>query len=124
MHDFYAHATSGSHTEALTSTAAIERATAWPHYVEVYADVVTDAEGSDVDEHMVEDWTFSLQRRVRTVACCMHAKVGNVEYVTISLQPDECVALGRGSAAITMKNLKFEGVDLIADSFLSSLTGI
>lgn len=93
----------------------------WPALHAVFGEPSEDEADEDSDEIddaeqqglLLEGLTGSLQRRPRAVACCMHAMAAQIADTNITLQRDQCVVLGRGPAAITSKNVTFEGGALL-----------
>lgn len=91
---------------ALVTIANMETATIWPRRDQQW----TPAEESELEGQLEDRFNFSLSARRSTIACRMRATTSTVEDVTISLQDDECIMLGRGPALLTLKDVTFEGV--------------
>lgn len=70
-----------------------------------------------LSDYHIDSRLFSLRQREGAVACCMQAPQNTVQNVTISLQQNQCIVLGR---AITLRNDTFKGADPLFFLYLSS----
>lgn len=92
------------HPELSTDSiaAAPAREILWLHA----ADPV-DADCSEVND------LFTLQQQEGCAACCMQAHSATVQNITIELQPDECIVLGRDSISLAFSNVAFKVVPFL-----------
>lgn len=69
---------------------------------------------AEITETNLQNGLFSLKQVQGAVACYMQASKSTVQHVTIVLQQNECIVLGRNSAAIKLSHVTFEGAAPLA----------